>query len=335
MKRPTQRMAYNTTEGIPRICRKGECVVVDPKLEGILVGRWVSWSELDHFMSHEASLCVDEEYYRRRANRSLGVATEEKRETTATENRYLRLKFDGQYNSGDPFKDFELLADAPEIPVTRLSDVTPRHAIRGDVLREEYDDQLTPFQLRRDGKRIGDPEWWQVRHLFVGLKEGVPKGDVAEEIPPHHRQALQLLGGSKRCLGAYVVERDVPEVAIEVGDLIVHAWKPDSFPEMGGRVRWLSMDDYSTLRAATLDSYGATFTFLTGVYEWDPDALHRFLTHPGKWGKKLKVWHSRLAVVRSRRSPVGEPLEATSDAAALFELIHSTGGKMPIEFTED
>ena len=49
------------------------------------------------------------------------------------------------------------------------------------------------------------------------------------------------------------------------------------------------------------------------------------------WGQRLKVWHSRLAVVRSSRSPVGEPIAASSDDAALFELIYSTGGTMPQE----
>ena len=48
-----------------------------------------------------------------------------------------------------------MLVDVPEIPVTRVSDAKAMHAIKGDVLREDDDDELTPFELRRNGKRIG------------------------------------------------------------------------------------------------------------------------------------------------------------------------------------
>ena len=98
---------------------------------------------------------------------------------------------------------------------------------------------------------------------------------------------------------------------------------------MGGRVRYLSMDAYASLRDATLDSFDETFTLLAKLYDFGPDDLYKFLGSQNKWGKKLKVWHSRLAVVRSRRSPVGEPIAASSDESALFELIYSTGGRMP------
>ena len=52
--------------------------------------------------------------------------------------------------------------------------------------------------------------------------------------------------------------------------------------------------------------------------QWQMEDLYKFLRFPQKWGKRLKVWHSRLAAVRSARSPVGEPIAATSDDAALF-----------------
>ena len=123
------------------------------------------------------------------------------------------------------------------------------------------------------------------------------------------------------------------------------------FPEMHGTVRYLSMDDYAALKAATFDSYRETFIPLTehdrrrrfGLVDnshtrkwhmwpenqWQMENLYKLLRSPQKWGKRLKVWHSRLAAGRSARSPVGEPIAATSDDAALFELIYSTGGRMP------
>ena len=68
MKRPTQKMAYHTIKGIPGIAREGESIVIDPKNQGILVGRSIPWSELDYLMSHEDSLRVDGEYCRGRPN---------------------------------------------------------------------------------------------------------------------------------------------------------------------------------------------------------------------------------------------------------------------------
>ena len=163
-------------------------------------------------------------------------------------------------------------------------------------------------------------------------------------MPAHHQRALALLGSAAHCLSAHVVERDIPEVAIEAGDLIVHAWG-SVFPRMGGRVRYLSVDDYEALRAATLDSYREAFVPLIhierkirlGLMDWDdqPEAqwrreyLYEFLKFRNKWGKGLKVWHSRLAVARPCHSRASEPIHASSDESALFELIHSSGGRMP------
>lgn len=103
------------------------------------------------------------------------------RELTEQRNRFLRVVHEGQFSGGDRYKDFELLVDAPEITATR-SLATPQHAVKGDKLRErEDDDDLTPFELRRDGKRIGDPEWWQVRHLFDGLYRDADPAPASDE----------------------------------------------------------------------------------------------------------------------------------------------------------
>ena len=43
---------------------------------------------------------------------------------------------------------------------------------------------------------------------------------------------------------------------------------------------------------------------------------------------------SPVMIIRPLRSPVGEPIAALSDDAALFELIHSAGGRMPKEVSQ-
>ena len=45
----------------------------------------------------------------------------------------------------------------------------------------------------------------------------------------------------------------------------------------------------------------------------------------------VEAQDARLAVVRSCRSPVSHPIEATSDDGAVFELVHASGGRMPGE----
>lgn len=85
-------------------------------------------------------------------------------------NAFLRFVRSDTYRSGDRYRDFELLVDVPEVPVTDSEAPPPLHAAAGDILRENGTERrLTPFDLRRDGVEIGNPEWWMVRHLFEGI----------------------------------------------------------------------------------------------------------------------------------------------------------------------
>ena len=244
MKRPTQRVAYHTIEGIAGIARKDESIVIDPNNHSILVGRWVPWSEFPHLMKHENLLRVDGEFEKSkgwRPNHRVEGAREKKPETKTTENRYLRMKFAGQYDSGDPFKDFELLVDVPEIPVTRLSDVVPRHAIKGDVLRERYGDNLTPFELRRGSKRIGDPEWWQIRHLFDGLRDGADKPDGRRDYrtDPALARLHQLSPDEPdRFTNRFLATRSITGTIVAAGDYLTYSrsQRQRKDPEVAGAV---------------------------------------------------------------------------------------------------
>ena len=56
------RKAYRTTEGIPGIARAGEYIVIDKTNPGILVGRWLPWSDLARLMRHRSALSSDAEF---------------------------------------------------------------------------------------------------------------------------------------------------------------------------------------------------------------------------------------------------------------------------------
>lgn len=65
--------------------------------------------------------------------------------------------------------EFVLTTDAPEVPATSL-DATPAHAVQGDVIRQRPGNDLTPFELLRNGRRIGAPEPWQVQHALASAR---------------------------------------------------------------------------------------------------------------------------------------------------------------------
>jgi hypothetical protein len=253
-------------------------------------------------------------------------------------NKYLRLKGEHTYSSGDPFTDWELLVDVPEIPVTRTSDVKPLHAIKGDVIREDYDDSLTPFELRRGGRRIGDPEWWQVRHLFVGIKNHEPDDD--EETGPTYAspwlRRLYRLAPSCRTFSGNVVlaTSSITGTVVRAGDyLLYNSYGKHPMPEVHGarafrvpRAQFravgeaLDRDVFRVLHVSFHPEHSSAAEQLAKGQEY---LLRR--QNP-KWRDST----SAVIVIRPLVAPVSEPIHATTDDAALFELLCQVGGKMPV-----
>lgn len=264
-------------------------------------------------------------------------ATGKKPESRATENRYVRLKFEGQYNNGDPYKDFELLVDAPEIPATK-SAVQPRHAIKGDVLRECDDDESTPFALRRDGKRIGDPEWWRIRHLFVGLGQDdrpgleevgvlgalralIPEGPCKEE------------SGSLLWYDAFYATKVIDGTPIREGDFLLYAkysgrFRGEELSAIRGSVVRVSRSLFPEI-ARQVESLAFIESSSESGGEWCRDRFRKYLGNSA--ALRAADATSPVLIVRPLRSPIGELIHASSDDSALFELIYSTGGRMPGE----
>ncbi len=57
MKRPTHKRRFWVKKSIPGVAREDEVIIINPKRDqGILVSRWVSWSQLRHIQEHEDSL---------------------------------------------------------------------------------------------------------------------------------------------------------------------------------------------------------------------------------------------------------------------------------------
>ena len=108
------------------------------------------------------------------------------------------------------------------------------------------------FSLRRGNRRIGSPEWWQLRELFVGI---AVRGEEEEESRPEPEdsvlRALRRLipdgprngeSGGALWYEAYYVTDAIDGTPIREGDFLLYACgapsgrPPPSFG--GGRPAW-------------------------------------------------------------------------------------------------
>jgi hypothetical protein len=138
-----------------------------------------------------------------------------------------------------------------------------------------------------------------------------PPASAAPALPPLCAEDMSAAGE---------LTRDVPEIGARRGDLLVSRWFGTLQEEPRGRVRWLTMEDYAALEALPREAvrdyrehYGPSY----------------IIRDRRRWGKRLKVWHSRLALVRPWQPETVEPIEASSDDGAIFELLCEVGGRMP------
>jgi hypothetical protein len=233
-------------------------------------------------------------------------------------NAFLRFE-----KEGDDYREWELLLDVPVIPTSERFNVTPRHAVAGDILREEDDDQdeLTPFKLYRkvEGrwKRIGNPERWQVRHLFEGMSPA-DAGAGAPAPDPDLTRLRAVADVIKANMGAYVATADLPGTPIREGDFVLHGWAdiPKRFlKHIFGHWSRIPRSSFPSI----LESFDA-LRYLDGPPYRASGAgdLHRAISGTRSRGKSP----SPLFLVRSRSSSVSAPIAAKDDAEAVFELLY-------------
>lgn len=122
-------------------------------------------------------------------------------------------------------------------------------------------------------------------------------------------------------INASYVERDVPAANVRRGDLLVYARRVKDRPSaVRGSMKPLDLDTFGILKEAMQDSDEPLLTDLHPL--WSRHEPANFLKYPNRWGKRLKVWHSRLIRVRPiTREEVSRPIEADSDAAAVEQVL--------------
>jgi hypothetical protein len=114
--------------------------------------------------------------------------------------------------------------------------------------------------------------------------------------------------------------QDVPEIGARRGDLLVLRYWGELHGAPHGRVRWLTLEDYAALEALPHEA------IRDYKEHWGPNYIIR---DRRRWGKRLKVWHSRLALVRPWQPERVVAIKASSDDGAIFELLCEVGGRMP------
>jgi hypothetical protein len=264
------------------------------------------------------------------------------------ETPYLRLVREGEYgNTGEAFRVWELKVDCPEIRVFHVFGVGGKsYAQAGDELWEEPDDELTPYELKRGGKRIANPEHWLVRRLFEN--EGVP-GETVETPAEGTVQRSALFDPHGDGFRACVVRKPLASIGAEPGDVLLTAQHLNYRPALYGRVTELGLDDYEALRDALPDvefikpasdrSQWAQQIrreleeYICGTRAGRDD-LYRIATFLGtrqRWGKRLKVFYSRLLLIKPYGTTVSEPITAAGDEGAIYELLHQVGCRLPEE----
>jgi hypothetical protein len=255
-----------------------------------------------------------------------------------TENQFLQLVREGDYaNTGEHFRIWELKVDVPTLPAFRDGGIRGKpYAQAGDQLWEETDSRK-PFRLKRGQKEIGNPEWFQVRHLFEGLLKGAEESEVnasdstitrlRELIPGGPRSWVRgnVFTGSALRYTAFLALKAINGTPIRRGDFVLRTsgrLDKKGRAAIKGRVIHVPRGSF-----ADLEGQLEKLQFLEGGS--DLDDLARYLSrarHPQCKGKDST---SPILIVRPLRSGVSEPIKASSDDAALFELVQSTGCQMP------
>lgn len=133
---------------------------------------------------------------------------------------------------------------------------------------------------------------------------------------------------------ACVAEADVPGTQIRAGDVVIYDAHLDAVVRHASHRYPLPRREYAAFRRAV---EAGTVPVVSGGFEEGQPArpergaerLLAYLAQPG--ARRGRDETSRIYVARPLRSPVSTVIAASSDDAALFELLAQVGGRLPAE----
>lgn len=122
----------------------------------------------------------------------------------------------------------------------------------------------------------------------------------------------------------------LPAIDVRPGDLLlrVRSYREEVPIPRGGRAWTLQPTAYEPIRAA-FDANPKTLRDLT---PWNPgyNGPLAVIADRRKWGLRAKTWTPKLRVWRAFDMTVSEPIVASSEAAAIFELLSQVHGRVSI-----
>ena len=171
-------------------------------------------------------------------------------------------------------------------------------------------------------------------HGLVGLHDGDEerREEESERIDPALARLYRLSPEEdERCAHLFLAESPIPDTCVRQGDYLTYTtYGKVAEPLLRGAVA-------VRVPRAQLATVEAHFDCLRVLHvQWNPDygteaeqlrKMRQSLRR--RQNPKWKDSTSPLLIVRPLVAPVSEPIEATSDDAALFELLCQVGGKMP------
>jgi hypothetical protein len=197
----------------------------------------------------------------------------------------------------------------------------------------------------RDPGVDGDVGWrWEWSVLSPNDRRPLAYAGQPVRLADHEFRALRAMCRAARSPGVLtrfparsvahlpdvvLVERDVPGAGLRAGDLILPPEEDAltlycDLPAVPGRAWTLPREAHSPLRDAHR-SRGV----LRSLTPWWHGYLMRKVEDARQWGRGGPRWTPRLRVWRALNSGVSEPVRASSDDAAIFELLSSVGCRMP------
>ncbi|MBX6363520.1 MAG: hypothetical protein IRZ00_06600 [Gemmatimonadetes bacterium] len=182
---------------------------------------------------------------------------------------------------------------------------------------------LLPWSIWRP---VAPDQWRKWCGLPAEVAADLIRMDRVER-EPRYRAALRLLADPAD-FHVHIAEVAIPAARIAAGDVLVWVGGTRRRPHSRGPARELMRDDYEALRLALLVHGESAFEEITPAPSADAHRLSRFLRDRRRWGARRQPWRTDLVHIRPAAEREIVSIEASSDEAAIFELVYRAGGRL-------
>lgn len=191
--------------------------------------------------------------------------------------------------------------------------------------------------LKPVARRRGEVKRWEGRHTLLEMRH-FSELKAMSDAKLEHREILEdfPVGRVVDLPSVVLVQKPLPEVALKPSDLILML--PDArrgitvpLPNVVGRSWPLARAAHSPLRDALVSDEASLLDLTPWSARRSSGGVLDRLRNAVRWGKAGPNWQPRFQVWRTIPYVVSEPIQASGDEAAIFELLCSVGCRMPTQ----